>query len=91
MGARQLLGAEVARGQGALVVNDPREVRNAPEKVWVTEFPQLMPPTLIASIYGMNFKHMPELDTPYGYFVVLGVIAISCVFLFVRFKKAKWL
>lgn len=27
----------------------------------------------------------------YGYFVVLGVIAISCVFLFVRFKKAKWL
>ncbi|HCU3933517.1 TPA: magnesium transporter, partial [Escherichia coli] len=42
-------------------------------------------------IYGMNFKHMPELDTAYGYFVVLGVIAISCVFLFVRFKKAKWL
>jgi Mg2+ and Co2+ transporter CorA len=25
----------------------------------------------------MNFKHMPELDTPYGYFVVLGVIAVS--------------
>lgn len=48
-------------------------------------------PTAIAGIYGMNFKHMPELDTAYGYFVVLGVIAISCVFLFVRFKKAKWL
>lgn len=47
--------------------------------------------TAIAGIYGMNFKHMPELDTAYGYFVVLGVIAISCVFLFVRFKKAKWL
>ena len=28
--------------------------------------------TAIAGIYGMNFKHMPELDTPYGYFVVLG-------------------
>jgi len=44
-----------------------------------------------AGIYGMNFKHMPELDTPYGYFVVLGVIAVFCLLLFVRFKKAKWL
>ncbi|MBT6094976.1 MAG: glutathione synthase [Rhodospirillaceae bacterium] len=32
-----------------LVVNDPREVRNAPEKIFVTRFPQFMPPTLIAS------------------------------------------
>jgi magnesium transporter len=39
----------------------------------------------------MNFKHMPEIDTAYGYFVVLGLIAISSLFLFVRFKKAKWL
>ncbi len=48
-------------------------------------------PTAIAGIYGMNFKHMPELDTPYGYFVVLGVIAVFCLLLFMRFKKAKWL
>ena len=48
-------------------------------------------PTAIAGIYGMNFKNMPELDTAYGYFVVLGVIALCCLFLFVRFKRAKWL
>ncbi|NYT32535.1 magnesium and cobalt transport protein CorA [Rhizobium sp. WYCCWR 11128] len=48
-------------------------------------------PTAIAGIYGMNFKHMPELDTSYGYFVVLGLIAVLCLLLFVRFKKAKWL
>ena len=48
-------------------------------------------PTAIAGIYGMNFKHMPELDTKYGYFVVLGVVALLCLLLFVRFKKAKWL
>ena len=48
-------------------------------------------PTAIAGIYGMNFKHMPELDTAYGYFVVLGLIAVFCLLLFVRFKKAKWL
>jgi magnesium transporter len=39
----------------------------------------------------MNFKHMPELDTTYGYFVVLGLITAFCLFLFVRFKRAKWL
>jgi magnesium transporter len=48
-------------------------------------------PTAIAGIYGMNFKNMPELDTAYGYFVVLGVMLMFCLFLFVRFKKAKWL
>ena len=48
-------------------------------------------PTAIAGIYGMNFKNMPELDTAYGYFVVLGLMTVSCLYLFVRFKKAKWL
>ncbi len=48
-------------------------------------------PTAIAGIYGMNFKHMPELETAYGYFVVLGVMTLFCLFLFVRFKKSKWL
>lgn len=48
-------------------------------------------PTAIAGIYGMNFRNMPELNTQYGYFVVLGLMTIFCVVLFVRFKKAKWL
>ena len=48
-------------------------------------------PTAIAGIYGMNFEHMPELKTEYGYFVVLGVIAAICVTLFVSFKRARWL
>lgn len=48
-------------------------------------------PTAIAGIYGMNFEHMPELRTRYGYFVVLGVIAVICTILYARFKKLKWL
>lgn len=48
-------------------------------------------PTAIAGIYGMNFRNMPELDMAYGYPVVLGVMTIFSLFLFVRFKKAKWL
>ena len=48
-------------------------------------------PTAIAGIYGMNFKNMPELQTEYGYFVVLGSIVVLCSFLFLRFRKAGWL
>ncbi len=48
-------------------------------------------PATIAGIYGMNFKNMPGLNTAYGFLVVIGLMAMSCVFLFVRFKKAKWL
>lgn len=48
-------------------------------------------PTAIAGIYGMNFKNMPELETRYGYFIVLAIIAALCSVLYVRFKKAGWL
>lgn len=48
-------------------------------------------PTAIAGIYGMNFAHMPELKTEYGYFVVLAVIAVICSLLYVRFKRVGWL
>lgn len=48
-------------------------------------------PAAIAGIYGMNFKNMPGLESTYGYLVVLGLMATICLFLYVRFKKAKWL
>ena len=48
-------------------------------------------PTAIAGIYGMNFEHMPELKTQYGYFVVIGVIAAICTWLYIRFKRARWI
>jgi magnesium transporter len=48
-------------------------------------------PTAIAGIYGMNFEHMPELQTKYGYFIVLAVIVAACAVLYYRFKRVKWL
>jgi magnesium transporter len=48
-------------------------------------------PTAIAGIYGMNFDFMPETHWEYGYFVVVGVMAIICLSLYVRFKRAGWL
>jgi magnesium transporter len=48
-------------------------------------------PTMIAGVYGMNFKHMPELDWELGYPVALGAMAAIDVYLFTRFRKAGWL
>ncbi|HOL47641.1 MAG TPA: magnesium/cobalt transporter CorA [bacterium] len=50
----------------------------------------VMPLTLIAGIYGMNFEHMPELKMRYAYFVVLGVMLIIAIVLTTIFKKKKW-
>jgi len=51
----------------------------------------LLPPTLIASIYGMNFKFMPELDWAYGYPVAIGLMLLSAVLPFLYFKWRGWL
>ena len=48
-------------------------------------------PTAIAGIYGMNFENMPELKMEYGYFIIVGIIAVLCVTLYILFKKARWL
>ncbi len=48
-------------------------------------------PTAIAGIYGMNFKNMPELETTWGYPVVVAVIVIIDLLLWRRFKRGGWL
>ena len=48
-------------------------------------------PTMIAGVYGMNFEHMPELRWAFGYPFTLAVMAGIDVYLFRRFRKAKWL
>ncbi len=50
-----------------------------------------MPPTLIASIYGMNFEIMPELDKKWGYPIALILMVFSSLFILLYFKKRKWL
>jgi len=51
----------------------------------------LLPPTLIASIYGMNFKFMPELDQPWGYPFALALMAASVAAPFLYFRRKGWL
>jgi magnesium transporter len=51
----------------------------------------LLVSTLIAGIYGMNFRYMPELRFHYGYFYALGVMVVATVLLYAQFKKRGWL
>src|SRR5215207_310051 len=48
-------------------------------------------PTVIASVYGMNFRYMPELYWRFGYPLVLIVMVASCIVLYVLFKRSGWL
>jgi magnesium transporter len=50
----------------------------------------LMSAALVAGIYGMNFKNMPELDWKMGYFLALGLMVLIVIVLTIYFKKIKW-
>ena len=50
-----------------------------------------LPPTMIASIYGMNFRFMPELDWSGGYPFAIGLMVLSAVTPFLYFKRRNWL
>jgi len=48
-------------------------------------------PTFIASFYGMNFEHMPELRWAVAYPIVVALMVIAAVGLYASFKRARWL
>lgn len=51
----------------------------------------LLPPTLVASVYGMNFDFMPELHWPLGYPYALGLMILSAILPYLYFKRRGWL
>jgi magnesium transporter len=50
-----------------------------------------MPLTFLAGVYGMNFKHMPELDWPWGYPMIMLIMAGVALFMLTLFRRKKWL
>jgi magnesium transporter len=50
-----------------------------------------IPLTFIAGVYGMNFTNMPEIDSPYGYPIVWGVMITMFIGMLIYFKSKKWL
>jgi magnesium transporter len=65
--------------------------QNAIIKIFSVAAVIFLPPTLLASIYGMNFKHMPELDWFAGYPISLLLMVISAWLPYHYFRKKKWL
>ena len=65
--------------------------QNAAMKLFSWAALVFLPPTLIAGIYGMNFKHMPELQWLYGYPMALTLILASAILPFVYLKRRGWI
>ncbi len=60
-------------------------------KIFTVAAVVFMPPTLIASIYGMNFSHMPGLENEYGYYISLVVMLVSIILPLVYFRSRRLL
>lgn len=65
--------------------------QNAIVKIFSVAAVIFLPPTLVASIYGMNFKYMPELENDLGYPFALLLMVLSVVFPFLFCRKKGWL
>ncbi|SEM84459.1 magnesium transporter [Loktanella fryxellensis] len=65
--------------------------QNATIKIFSVVAVIFLPPTLIASIYGMNFVHMPELEWTYGYPMALGAMVAAAILPYLFFKYKGWL
>lgn len=65
--------------------------QNAIIKIFSVAAVIFLPPTLIASMYGMNFTHMPELDWPLGYPFAIGLMIVSAILPYLFFKRRGWL
>ena len=60
-------------------------------KIFTVATVAFMPPTLIASMYGMNFRFMPEIEWEYGYLFAIVLMILSSAGTLIYFKKKNWL
>jgi magnesium transporter len=65
--------------------------QNAIIKIFSVAAVVFLPPTLVASIYGMNFHFMPELSWPFGYPFAILLMILSAILPFLYFKRRGWL
>jgi magnesium transporter len=85
-GFRELLSSALQANLTQVTVRQNEDMRRI--SAWVAI---LAVPTMIAGIYGMNFRNMPELGWRYGYPAVLVVIVVACSVLYRAFRRAGWL
>ncbi len=76
----------MATAQGFINIEQNRIV-----KIFSVAAVIFLPPTLVASIYGMNFRYMPELEWPWGYPMALGIMLLSAILPYWYFRHKGWL
>lgn len=82
----ELLSSILQAGLARLTVSDNEDMRKISAWVAIAAMP-----TMIAGIYGMNFRHMPELDSVWGYPTVLTGMATICAIMWHGFRRNGWL
>jgi len=85
-GIRDLLAGSLQANLAQVSVRQNEDMRKISAWVAIAAVP-----TAIAGIYGMNFRHMPELGWYLGYPFALALMLVICAFLYMRFKRAGWL
>ena len=83
---RDMIGTALQVNLGLIAIGESEVTKKI--SAWAAIFAV---PTALAGIWGMNFKHMPELDWVLGYPVAISLIVTSCIWLHARFKKIGWL
>ncbi|MFL6205256.1 MAG: magnesium and cobalt transport protein CorA [Acidimicrobiales bacterium] len=84
--ARDLLSDALDANLAQVTVQQNNDMRTISAWLAIGGFP-----TVVGAVYGMNFRHMPELGTRYGYYIVMAVMAVLCFVLWRRFKRIGWL
>ncbi|GJM80980.1 hypothetical protein HMSSN139_34760 [Paenibacillus sp. HMSSN-139] len=83
---RELVG-NLREAYQAAIANRANEIM----RVFTAITTIFIPLTLITGIYGMNFDHMPELHSRYGYFIVLGIMGVLGLGMYFIFRKRDWI
>jgi magnesium transporter len=82
---------EVLSGMMDIYLSSINNRMNAVMKVLTIIATIFMPLTFLAGVYGMNFKHMPELEWQWGYPLLWVFMILIAVFMLISFRKKKWL
>lgn len=82
---------ETAVGLIDLYMNTASNKMNEIMKVLTIVSSVFIPLTFVAGVYGMNFHNMPELRLQYGYYLILGLMAMILIGMIIFFKRKKWL
>jgi len=81
---------ELITGMLDIYLSSTNNKMNAVMKILTVIATMFLPITFVTSLYGMNFKYMPELEWPWGYPAVLCLIVVISIAMLIYFRKKKW-